>query len=139
MTKMHQSIKAFLVILLFFVVDKAICQDTSSIVPANDFVQDTSKTLPEFPGGVNKAVEFLRTNFKVPKKMNDVSGAYRIIAVVKIAKDGSVTKPRVLKSYNDDVKKEMLRVLKLMPKWIPGKINGKPEAMEYFIPFYVHF
>lgn len=88
--------------------------------------------MPEFPGGYEALNKFLADNVKYPKTEACVSG--RTIVEFVVNKDGSLSDFRVIKSLGPDFDKEALRVLKLMPKWIPGKQKDKCVRVKYTIP-----
>lgn len=46
-----------------------------------------------------------------------------------------LTDLKVYKSLDENLDKEVLRVIELSPKWIPGTVDGKPEKMQMTIPF----
>lgn len=88
---------------------------------------------PTFPGGIEALLTFFSKNFKEPDavKSSKVSGS--VIVKFIVAKDGSVLKPTLEKGIGGGVDEEMLRVTKLMPKWKPAQIKGKPvDAYWYF-------
>ena len=84
----------------------------------------------EFPGGVQKLYEFLRENVQYP---SNAEGTAIVRFIVE--KDGSLTDFTILRSSgNSALDEEALRVVKLMPNWIPGKINGKSVTSYFHIP-----
>lgn len=87
---------------------------------------------PSFPGGQKALFKFIDDNLKYPKKAPRVAG--RIILLFVIRKDGSVEDIKVLQSLSPLVDEEAVRVIQSMPKWIPGKQNGKPVSVYYSIP-----
>ena len=128
-----------------------------------DRVFDVCEQLPQFPGGDVKLMEFISRNIKYPEiaTENDVQG--RVIVRFIVEKDGSLTNPEVLAtspgigeaipievtSYKTEkerqdaedhnagvqaLRDEAIRVVKAMPKWIPGKQNGKVVRCKYSIP-----
>ncbi len=128
-----------------------------------DRVYDVCEQLPQFPGGDVKLMEFISRNIKYPEiaTENDVQG--RVIVRFIVEKDGSLTNPEVLAtspgigeaipievtSYKTEkerqdaedhnagvqaLRDEAIRVVKAMPKWIPGKQNGKVVRCKYSIP-----
>jgi periplasmic protein TonB len=90
---------------------------------------------PEFKGGQKALKLFLSKNLKYPKTNACVSGKIYIQFIVE--EDGRVTNPEILKSlFPKEFDDEALRVIRLMPKWIPGKdYQGiKPMRMKFTIP-----
>lgn len=91
--------------------------------------------LPEFPGGKEALFRFLNENVKYPAVAvaNRIQG--RVICQFVVEKDGTITDVVVVKSGGDaSLDKEAVRVLKSMPKWIPGKQKGQPVRVKYTVP-----
>ena len=90
---------------------------------------------PEYPGGMQKCYEFLRENTEYPPAAYEarIQGTTQIRFVIK--KDGEVDSVTVLRSSGSKVlDNEAVRVIESMPKWIPGKIAGKPVVSYYNLP-----
>ena len=85
---------------------------------------------PEFPGGMDMFFKFANSNFKMPEE--DISGKIFIMFIVE--KDGSLSDIKVLRDLGYGTGKETIRLLKMSPKWIPGKQNGKPVRVLYSLP-----
>jgi protein TonB len=76
-------------------------------------------------------IDFLIKNFKYPEDI-EVSGS--ILTDLIIEKDGTISDVIVVKSLHPALDKEAKRVLKLMPNFMPGKINEKPVRSKFRIP-----
>ena len=90
---------------------------------------------PGFEGGQKALKIFLSKNLKYPKTNACVSGKIYIQFVVE--EDGKITNPEILKSlFPKELDEEALRVIRLMPKWIPGMdYQGlKPMRMKFTMP-----
>jgi len=89
---------------------------------------------PEFPGGVQALLEYLRKNIKYPQicKDNNIQG--RVLISFVVNKDGAIVDPEVIKSVHPSLDKEALRVISGMPKWKPGAQRGKPVRVKYTVP-----
>jgi TonB family protein len=87
---------------------------------------------PSFPGGQNAMFKYIDKNFNYPKKASHIAG--RIILLFVVRKDGSIDDIKVLQSLTPELDEEFVRVVRSMPKWIPGKQNGKPVSVYYSIP-----
>jgi TonB family protein len=89
---------------------------------------------PAFPGGEKALMEFLKTNIKYPKRAqrNRVHGTVYISFVV--TKTGEVTEAKVIRSVDEDLDTETLRVINSMPRWEPGTMNGKKVNVQYTLP-----
>ena len=90
--------------------------------------------MPSFPGGDAALMQFLSKNIKYPvvAEENGIQG--RVIATFVVERDGSITDVKVVKSVDPSLDKEAIRVLKSMPKWIPGKQNGQAVRVKYTVP-----
>ena len=89
----------------------------------------------EFPGGMDSLYAFLQENIIYPPAADEarIQGTSQIQFVIN--KDGTVSDVKVVRSSSHPfLDKEAVRVVKLFPKWIPGKINGEPVASYCRIP-----
>ena len=89
---------------------------------------------PEFPGGTNALMGYLRDNMVIPDtcRENNIQG--RVLVTFIVEKDGSITKPEVVKSVHPILDTEALRLVSAMPKWKPGRQNGEVQRVKYTIP-----
>ena len=85
--------------------------------------------LPQFPGGDKALMEFLKKEVRQPDEAKDVKG--KVVISVIVETSGELTHFEVLRSVHPALDKEALRVVKMMPKWIPGSIYGKLVAVKY--------
>ena len=99
-----------------------------------DTIYNVVEEMPQFPGGVSKQMEFISQNLQYPKSAQEQGIQGRVIAQYVVEKDGSVSNIRVIRGVSEELDAEAVRVLKLMPKWTPGKQNGKPVRCRYTIP-----
>ena len=97
-------------------------------------VFDVVENMPAFPGGPAELMNFLSTNVKYPATAIKDSIQGRVIATFIVEKDGSISGAKVVKHVSDDLDAEAIRVIESMPKWIPGKQNGKEVRVKYTIP-----
>ena len=97
-------------------------------------VFDVVEQMPSFPGGPSALMQYLSSNIKYPvvAEENGVQG--RVVCTFVVEKDGSITDVRVVKSVDPSLDKEAVRVVKSMPKWIPGKQNGSAVRVKYTVP-----
>ena len=93
------------------------------------------ETAPAFPGGQLEMFKFIQENLKYPKLAlkNNIQG--RSICQFTVEKDGSITDVKVVRSSgNKSLDRAAIRVVKMMPKWTPGRIQGKITRMVYTLP-----
>jgi len=92
------------------------------------------ETMPEFPGGVAKMMEYLGKNTKFPPaaKANGISG--RVFVNFTVGKDGKIRDVKILRGVHELLDKEAKRVVLAMPKWKAGKQRGKTVNVSYNLP-----
>ena len=97
-------------------------------------VFDVVEQMPSFPGGNSALMEYLQQNVKYPvvAQENGVQG--RVVVSFVVEKDGSITDVKVVRSVDPSLDKEAARVVKSMPRWIPGKQNGSAVRVKYNVP-----
>lgn len=89
---------------------------------------------PSFPGGTNALNTFIVSNLKYPVFAQEKGIQGRVVVKFIVEKDGSISNVEVDRSV-PGLDNEAMRVVKAMPKWIPGQINGKAVKMECSHPF----
>jgi protein TonB len=97
-------------------------------------VFDVVEQQPEFPGGTTALMKFLNDNLNYPvvAQENGIKG--RVTLKFVVSRDGSVGNIQVLKGVDPSLDKEAVRVVQSMPKWIPGKQNGKNVNVWFTLP-----
>ncbi|MDP4268848.1 MAG: energy transducer TonB [Bacteroidota bacterium] len=88
--------------------------------------------MPEFPGGVDSLMQFISATLQYPNTEADVTGM--IITMFTVEKSGKISDIKLLRGIEKDYDNEALRIIKLMPDWIPGKKNGKPVNVKTIVP-----
>lgn len=96
-----------------------------------------AEKMPEFIGGVDSLYSFIRQNLVYPQweKDNKIEG--RVIVTFVIDAQGKVTSPEIIKGIagGKNLDQEVLRVIGIMPDWIPGELHGKKVAIKFTMPF----
>lgn len=95
---------------------------------------DVVEQMPSFPGGDQKRHEFIKKNLRYPKECADSGIQGRVIVAFVVERNGKLSNIRVVKSVNPALDKEALRIVNLMPNWIPGKQNGRTVRVKFLIP-----
>jgi protein TonB len=90
--------------------------------------------LPQFPGGAVEMMKFLQRNLKYPPQIQERKIQGKVVAEFIVNKDGSVTDVKVVKSLNPPCDREVLRVLRMMPRWTAGIQNDQPCRTKVCIP-----
>ena len=88
---------------------------------------------PVFPGGEGKLLSFISENLHYPDSAECVEG--KVIVRFTIDKTGKVQNPEIVRSkLPEPFNQEALRVVRLLPKFVPGKYLGEPIDMLYVVP-----
>lgn len=90
------------------------------------------ETNADFPGGIEQFYNFFEKEFKKPDG-SDIT-KLKIKLSFTIERNGSVTYLQSDPEVDETIKNEIIRVLKLCPKWEPGTSNGKKITMHYSLP-----
>ncbi len=103
----------------------------------DDKVYEVCEQMPIFEGGDAALLKYLRENLKYPDNTKDRGVQGRLVIGFIVEKDGSLTDVKVLRPVDIDLDAEALRVIKGMPKWIPGRQNGKRVRVRYLLPVHI--
>ena len=90
--------------------------------------------MPRFPGGEAALVKYLESHINYPPEAakNKIEGHVIVQFVVK--NDGSIGEVKVVRSLEKDLDKEAIRVIKSLPKFTPGRQDGKEVSVWYTLP-----
>ena len=102
--------------------------------PQEEVVFQVVEEMPQFPGGLSEAMKFLAKNIKYPVEAQQAKIEGRVIVRFVVGRDGSVSNVEVVRGVSPELDAEAVRVVSLMPKWIPGKQRGKAVAVKYTMP-----
>lgn len=89
---------------------------------------------PEFPGGEAAMYKYLGDNIVYPSAASEEGIQGRVVVEFVVGKDGSITNVKVVRPRHPALDKEAVRMIKSMPKWIPGRNNGQPVKVTYTLP-----
>ena len=93
------------------------------------------ETWPEFPGGQQELLKYIQENLIYPKQALKKQIQGRSICQFIVEKDGSISHIQVVRSSgNKSLDRAAIRVIKTMPKWTPGRLQGKIVRTHYVIP-----
>lgn len=95
---------------------------------------DSVEQMPMFPGGDAKLMEWLSKNIRYPAVAAEAGIQGRVIMKFVLAPDGSVRDISVERSVNPLLDMEAYRVVRAMPRWIPGRIDGEPVPVYFTLP-----
>ena len=121
----------FFLILGFTTLTTARTQNTDT--PCGKVYQVVEQ-MPQFPGGPAAMMKFIADSLRYPSVAceNRIEG--RVVVQFVVDCEGNIVNPLVVRSVDPLLDREAIRLVKLMPKWIPGKQNGKPVCVIYNVP-----
>ena len=103
-------------------------------VKEENVVFEVVEQMPSFPGGDAALMEYLSKNTKYPSVAEENGIQGRVVCTFVVETNGSITDVKVVRAVDPALDREAVRVIKSMPKWIPGKQNGKAVRVKYTVP-----
>lgn len=87
-----------------------------------------------FPSGTADMYRFITTNIKMPKTAQTKGFNQKVYVRFIVNQNGKIIKPTILRSAGEDCDAEALRILNIMPNWIPAKFSGKSVSSFFVMP-----
>jgi hypothetical protein len=107
---------------------------SKSSAPKKGLGNTVVQTEPEFPGGSDSLLSFIKLNLH-PAQPGVMNGTWKAIHVgFTVDKNGKLQNAKVLDNVSEEIKTEALRFVHSMPDWKPGTIDGTPTDREYTLP-----
>ncbi|GAB6120548.1 TonB family protein [Dysgonomonas termitidis] len=94
----------------------------------------TVEQMPGFPGGETEMHRFINDNLKYPVVAQESGIQGRVTIRFVVTKTGAISDVTVIRGIDPSCDKEAVRVVKAMPKWIPGKQNGLNVPVYFTLP-----
>lgn len=94
----------------------------------------TVEQMPEYPGGNQAMAEFMAKTVRYPEVAKKAKLEGKVFISFVVGTDGRVGDIAIKKSLSTETDAEAVRAVKAMPKWIPGKQNGKEVAVQFVLP-----
>jgi protein TonB len=114
--------------------DIAEFKEVTQAGPAEEKPYTTVEQMPAFPGGDAALLQYLSKNLKYPAVAQENGIQGKVIVRFVVSKTGDVGNVEVLKGIDPSCDKEAIRVVKMLPKFIPGKQNGNNVPVYYMLP-----
>ena len=91
--------------------------------------------MPEFPGGPEALRKFLEINIRYPREAQIGKIQGKVFVIFIVAEDGTVTNPKIVKGVHELLDDEAMRLVKIMPAFIPGQNeSGAPIKVSFTLP-----
>jgi protein TonB len=102
--------------------------------PAVEEVYVAVEQMPEYPGGVAALQKFFQKEIKYPEIARKAGVEGKVFVQFVVGNDGAIRDIEVVRGIGGGCDEEAIRVIKAMPKWIPGKQNGRPVSVRFALP-----
>lgn len=91
---------------------------------------------PQFPGGESALYEWIKSHIEYPKSALDDSIEGRSVVQFVVKTDGSIGDVRVIRPLHPTLDSEAIRVVKMLPNFQPGQMNGIVVNVWYTLPIF---
>ena len=108
--------------------------------PAPEIIEESNEIFtvveqqPEFAGGYEAMMHFIQRNMVYPPAARRMGIDGTVHASFVVSKTGEISDIQILRGISSECDKEAIRVIALMPKWIPGRQNGHPVNVRFIMP-----
>jgi len=99
-----------------------------------DKMETAFDTRPEFPGGAEALYKFISQNVIYPADAMEAEIQGRVMVQFLVDEEGNVKDAVIQQSISPSLDREALRVVRSMPKWKPGMLDGKPVSAYFRLP-----
>ncbi|MFC2111539.1 energy transducer TonB [Bacteroidota bacterium] len=123
-------IKGFIVIAILI----SLNQKSFSQEESEDTIVTIVEVAPKFPGGETARINFLKQNIEYPELAREQGIQGTVYVTFVIRNDGSLSDIGILRGIGGGCDEEVIRVIKLMPKWEPGYQRGKAVNVQFNMP-----
>ncbi len=115
-------------------IDIADLKDNKEVIQEETKPYTTVEQMPEYPGGTTELLKYIAGHLKYPviAAEQGIQGIVTIRFVV--SPSGEVTDIQILRKLDPTCDKEAVRVIKSLPKWMPGKQNGRAVPVYFTVP-----
>ena len=97
-------------------------------------VFDVVEQKPQFPGGEAALLKYVAEHIRDPAMAQENNIQGRVVVQFVVTKTGAVGEVKVVRGKDPDLDKEAVRVVKSLPKFVPGKMNGHAVNVWYTLP-----
>ena len=90
--------------------------------------------MPQYPGGDRELLKFIAQSIKYPTDVQEAGVQGRVICSFVVDKKGNIVEPKIIRGIDPSLDAEALRVIGMMPRWTPGRQDGKAVRVLYTVP-----
>ncbi|MBR5532426.1 MAG: TonB family protein [Bacteroidales bacterium] len=100
----------------------------------DDELYDVAEQMPCFPGGQRALLQYISDNIKYPEVAQEKGIQGRVVLRFIVEKDGSIGEVQILRGVDTVLDQEAIRVVKSLPRFVPGKQNDKAVRAWFTLP-----
>ena len=90
--------------------------------------------MPQFPGGDAALMEYIESHIQFPPMYAEINVQGKVVVQFVVDKTGEIGEVKVVRSVDKDLDEEAVRIVKTLPKFIPGRHNGQAVSVWYTLP-----
>ena len=90
--------------------------------------------MPQYPGGDRELLKFIAQSIKYPTDAQEAGVQGRVICSFVVDKKVNIVEPKIIRGIDPSLDAEALRVIGMMPRWTPGRQDGKAVRVLYTVP-----
>lgn len=109
------------------------------VPPSPDQIYTYVEQAPSFPGGTDKLHDFIQKHKQYPKDALAKGIEGKVYLSFTVKKDGSIDNIEVKRGLSASHDAEAIRLIKIMPKWIPARQNGREVNCMFTLPVSFYF
>ena len=102
---------------------------------SNDSVVEHPEKAASFPGGAAALHQFIADNIEYPSTAMEIDEQGKVFVEFIVNTDGSISNVKVLRGMSDELNNESMRVVKMMPNWIPAQLGNENVRTVCRVPF----
>ena len=107
---------------------------SASVNYGGDHIYTGPEQMPSFPGGDEALYQWVNEHIQYPDVCKEQGIQGRVMVQLVIGKDGSIESAQATRSPHEALSKEAIRLVKSMPKWVPGRHGGRIVRSYFYLP-----
>lgn len=107
---------------------------TRPAAPAAATVYFVADEMPDFPGGPAAMLAFLKRKLNYPAQALDQQLSGKVHVTFVVDPEGHLHDPHVVRGLGAGLDEEALRLVRIMPWWTPGRVQGRPVWVRVTLP-----
>ncbi len=119
----------------FAILDQPIFEEKLPVEEVEEIIS-IAEVMPSYDGGIGEFYKFVNKNLKYPAQARRMGIEGKVFAYFVVDKDGSLSDIKIAKGIGAGCDEEVLRIIKMSPKWNPGKQRGNPVRVRMMIPVF---